>query len=103
MLRELAPNEEKFYAEGARETSQRIRGHPLWNHRFYSNSMSPNEGGEPPVAHKRRIETPFGSVDACKKELAHAAVSQKDLAQWLLRTGMIREEKRPVELGSIRL
>jgi len=47
-----------------------------WNHTFYWNSLSPKGGGEPPAALKQRIEASFGSVDACKKELASAAVSQ---------------------------
>ncbi|MCX5869228.1 MAG: superoxide dismutase [Deltaproteobacteria bacterium] len=48
----------------------------IWNHTFYWNSMKPKGGGEPPAALKQRIESSFGSVDACKKELASAAVSQ---------------------------
>src|SRR5512141_2867743 len=44
-----------------------------WNHTFYWNSMKPNGGGEPPAALKHKIEAAFGSVDACKKELANAA------------------------------
>jgi Fe-Mn family superoxide dismutase len=48
----------------------------LWNHTFYWNSMGPKGGGEPPAALKQRVEASFGSVDACKKELASAAVSQ---------------------------
>lgn len=47
-----------------------------WNHTFYWNSMKPNGGGEPPAALKQKIEASFGSIDACKKELASAAVSQ---------------------------
>lgn len=47
-----------------------------WNHTFYWKSMSPNGGGEPSPALKVRIEESFGSVDACKKELAAAAVAQ---------------------------
>jgi superoxide dismutase, Fe-Mn family len=47
-----------------------------WNHTFYWKSLSPQGGGEPPAALKHRIEAAFGSVDACKKELAAAAVSQ---------------------------
>ena len=47
-----------------------------WNHTFYWKSMSPKGGGEPPAALKRKIEAAFGSVDACKKELASTAVSQ---------------------------
>ena len=47
-----------------------------WNHTFYWNSLSPKGGGEPPAALKQKIEASFGSVDACKKELASAALSQ---------------------------
>ncbi len=47
-----------------------------WNHAFYWKSMRPNGGGEPPAALKQKIEASFGSVDACKKELASAALSQ---------------------------
>ena len=38
--------------------------------------MRSKGGGEPPAALKQKIEESFGSVDACKKELASAAVSQ---------------------------
>ena len=48
----------------------------IWNHTFYWKSMKPKGGGEPPAALKQKIEASFGSVDACKKELASAAVSQ---------------------------
>lgn len=48
----------------------------VWNHTFYWNSLSPKGGAEPPAALKKMIETSFGSVDAFKKELAAAAVSQ---------------------------
>ena len=47
-----------------------------WNHTFYWKSMRPKGGGEPPAALKQKMETSFGSADACKKELASAAVSQ---------------------------
>jgi Fe-Mn family superoxide dismutase len=47
-----------------------------WNHMFYWNSLTPNGGGEPPAALKQKIEASFGSVDACKKELATAATTQ---------------------------
>jgi len=47
-----------------------------WNHTFYWNSLSPKGGSEPPAALKPLIEVSFGSVDACKQELASAAVSQ---------------------------
>jgi Fe-Mn family superoxide dismutase len=38
--------------------------------------LTPNGGGEPPAALKQKIEASFGSVDACKKELANAATTQ---------------------------
>jgi len=47
-----------------------------WNHTFYWKSLMPKGGGEPPAALKQKIEASFDSVDACKKELAAAAVSQ---------------------------
>jgi len=47
-----------------------------WNHTFYWNSLTPKGGGEPPAALKQKIEASFGSVDACKKELAAAATAQ---------------------------
>lgn len=47
-----------------------------WNHTFYWKSMRRNGGGEPPAGLKQKMELSFGSVDACKKELAGAAVSQ---------------------------
>jgi Fe-Mn family superoxide dismutase len=47
-----------------------------WNHTFYWNSLNPHGGGEPPAALKKKIEASFGTVDACKKELAAAATSQ---------------------------
>jgi superoxide dismutase, Fe-Mn family len=47
-----------------------------WNHTFYWKSLTPNGGGEPPTALKLKIEASFGSIDACKKEIASVAVSQ---------------------------
>ncbi len=47
-----------------------------WNHTFYWQCLKPKGGGEPPAAIKQRMATSFGSVDACKKELAAAAVAQ---------------------------
>lgn len=60
----------------------------VWNHTFYWNSLSPKGGGEPPAALKQRIEDSFGSVDACKKELATAATTQFGSGwAWLVRDG----------------
>jgi superoxide dismutase, Fe-Mn family len=48
----------------------------VWNHTFYWKSLKPGGGGEPPAALKQKMDAAFGSVDACKKELASMAVSQ---------------------------
>ena len=48
----------------------------VWNHMFYWHSLNPNGGGEPSGTLKGKIETAFGSVDNCKKELTTAALTQ---------------------------
>jgi superoxide dismutase, Fe-Mn family len=48
----------------------------IWNHTFYWKSMMPKGGGQPSGILKSKMEASFGSVDACKKELAGAALSQ---------------------------
>jgi Fe-Mn family superoxide dismutase len=47
-----------------------------WNHTFYWQSLRPKGGGEPPTALKQRIEASFGTLDACKKELATAGTTE---------------------------
>lgn len=47
-----------------------------WNHTFYWRSLRARGGGEPPAILKQRIEASFGSLDACKKALATAAMAQ---------------------------
>jgi Fe-Mn family superoxide dismutase len=47
-----------------------------WNHTFYWRSLRPKGGGEPPAALKQKIEAAFGSLDACKKELANVGIAQ---------------------------
>jgi Fe-Mn family superoxide dismutase len=47
----------------------------VWNHNFYWQCLKAKGGGVPPTALKQKMEAAFGSVDACKKELANAAVS----------------------------
>lgn len=47
-----------------------------WNHAFYWRSLKPRGGGEAPAALKQEVEASFGTVDACKKELATAATTQ---------------------------
>jgi Fe-Mn family superoxide dismutase len=47
-----------------------------WNHTFYWRSLRPKGGGNPPAALKQKIEASFGGLDACKKELANAGITQ---------------------------
>ncbi|PTN36316.1 superoxide dismutase [Desulfonatronum sp. SC1] len=47
-----------------------------WNHTFYWSSLKPKGGGDPPAELKQKIEAAFGTLDACKKELADAATAQ---------------------------
>jgi superoxide dismutase, Fe-Mn family len=59
-----------------------------WNHTFYWRSMKPHGGGEPPASVKRLLESSFGSVEACKKELSAAAVGQFGSGwAWLVQDG----------------
>ena len=48
----------------------------IWNHTFYWHSLKPKGGGEPAAVLKQKIEASFGTLDACKKELAAAAIAQ---------------------------
>lgn len=47
-----------------------------WNHTFYWQSLRPKGGAEPADVLQKKIEVSFGSLDACKKELAAAAAAQ---------------------------
>lgn len=47
-----------------------------WNHTFYFHCLRIRGGGDPPAALRQRIEASFGTVDACKRELAAAAMAQ---------------------------
>jgi Fe-Mn family superoxide dismutase len=47
-----------------------------WNHTFYWRSLKPKGGGDPPTALKQKIDASFGAMDACRKELATAAMAQ---------------------------
>lgn len=59
-----------------------------WNHTFYWRSMRPKGGGEPPATLKQKMEVSFGSIEACKKELANAAVTQFGSGwAWLVQDG----------------
>lgn len=60
----------------------------VWNHMFYWHSLRPNGGGEPPAGLKQKIEQSFGSLDACKKEFANAAMTQFGSGwAWLVQDG----------------
>ncbi|MBU0910878.1 MAG: superoxide dismutase [Proteobacteria bacterium] len=48
----------------------------IWNHTFYWQGLQPQGGGEPPPALKQKIEASFGTMEACRKELANAAMTQ---------------------------
>jgi Fe-Mn family superoxide dismutase len=47
-----------------------------WNHSFYWHCLKPKGGGEPPTALRQKMQEAFGSVDACRKELANNAIAQ---------------------------
>ncbi|UTH75247.1 superoxide dismutase [Chromobacterium sp. IIBBL 290-4] len=70
----------------------------LWNHTFYWNSMRPKGGGTPPQKLREMIEASFGSVDACKQQLAGAAISQFGSGwAWLVQDG---DKLRVVKTGN---
>ncbi|MFA6636892.1 MAG: superoxide dismutase [Candidatus Omnitrophota bacterium] len=70
----------------------------VWNHTFFWNSLTPDGGGEPPADLKINIEKSFGTVDACKKELASAALSQFGSGwAWLVQDG---EKLKVVKTGN---
>jgi Fe-Mn family superoxide dismutase len=69
-----------------------------WNHAFYWRGLKPKGGGEPPAVLKRLMESSFGSVDNCKKELTHAAVEQFGSGwAWLTQDG---EKLKIVKTGN---
>nr|WP_199066277.1 superoxide dismutase [Chromobacterium sp. ASV5] len=70
----------------------------LWNHTFYWRSLRPRGGGAPPQALREKIEAAFGSVDACKQQLAGAALSQFGSGwAWLAQDG---DQLRVVKTGN---
>jgi Fe-Mn family superoxide dismutase len=72
-----------------------------WNHTFYWRSLKRSGGGEPPAALKQRIEASFGSLDACRKELATAATTQFGSGwAWLVLDG---EKLKVVKTGNAEL
>jgi Fe-Mn family superoxide dismutase len=68
------------------------------NNTFYWRSLKPKGGGEPPAILKRLMETSFGSVEACKKELSAAAVGEFGSGwAWLVQAG---EKLKIVKTGN---
>jgi Fe-Mn family superoxide dismutase len=63
-----------------------------WNHAFYWRSLRPKGGGEPPAALKQKIDASFGSLDACRQQLATAATTQfgSGWAWLVLEGGMLK-------------
>jgi Fe-Mn family superoxide dismutase len=47
----------------------------IWNHTFYWRSLSPCGGTEVPATLKQKIEASFGTLAACRKELADMAIA----------------------------
>jgi len=69
-----------------------------WNHTFYWQSLQPKGGGEPPAKLKQKIEVSFGTVEACKKELATTALAQFGSGwAWLVLDG---EKLKVVKTGN---
>ena len=66
----------KATADQAAHTAIFNNAAQAWNHTFYWHSLKPKGGGEPPAVLERLMESSFGSVEACKKELAGAALGQ---------------------------
>jgi len=66
----------KATADQANHTAIFNNAAQAWNHTFYWHSLRPKGGGEPPAVLERLMESSFGSVEACKKELAGAAMGQ---------------------------
>jgi superoxide dismutase, Fe-Mn family len=61
----------------------------VWNHNFYWNSLRPEGEEEPSGELKKMIETSFGSLNSCKRELANAAISQFGSGwAWLIYDGI---------------
>jgi Fe-Mn family superoxide dismutase len=59
-----------------------------WNHTFYWKSLHPKGGGQPPAPLTRSMEESFGSVEACKTQLAKAAIEEFGSGwAWLVQDG----------------
>ncbi len=61
-----------------------------WNHAFFWQSLTPHGGGTPPEKLKKSIETSFGDVETCVKELTKAAMSRFGSGwAWLVADGQM--------------
>ncbi|MEO9386035.1 superoxide dismutase [Chromobacterium phragmitis] len=70
----------------------------LWNHSFYWSSLRPKGGGMPPQKLREMMDASFGGVDACKQQLAGAAISQFGSGwAWLVQDG---DKLRVVKTGN---
>ena len=70
----------------------------VWNHTFYWKSLNPKGGGKPPAALMQKIDSSFGSLDACLKELTTAATTQFGSGwAWLVKDG---EKLKVVKTGN---
>jgi superoxide dismutase, Fe-Mn family len=59
-----------------------------WNHTFYWKSLRAKGGGDPPAVLKTLMQSSFGSVDQCKRELSKAAVAEFGSGwTWLVQDG----------------
>jgi Fe-Mn family superoxide dismutase len=85
----------KASADEAKHTAIFNNAAQAWNHTFYWRSLKPKGGGEPPAVLKSLMDSSFGSVDACKKELSAAAVGQfgSGWAWLVLDGGKLKVEK----------
>lgn len=77
----------------------------IWAHTLYWNSLRPGGGGEPPAALRQRIEASFGTVDACKRDLASAALEPFGSGwAWLVLDGdelkAVRTNNADIPLGT---
>ena len=78
----------KATSDGAEHAAVFHNAAQAWNHTFYWRSLKPKGGGEPPAGLKRLMEASFGGVEACKKQLADAAVEQFGSGwAWLVQDG----------------
>ena len=73
----------------------------IWNHTFYWRSLRPGGGGKPAPVLMKRIENSFGDMEACRKDLLNAAITQFGNGWvWLVMDG---ERLKVVKTGNAEL